>query len=100
MQTIEGKNILLLSDTSENIEEILMHNRRIRDEDREIFFAPSLTGLHDPYLLPDMDRAVGRIIEAKKKHERIIIFGDYDVDGVSSTALLVRFLTEIGCQVS
>lgn len=100
MQTIEGKDIILLSDTSENIEEILMRNRQIRVEDREIFFAPSLTRLHDPYLLPDMDRAVGRIIEAKKKHERIIIFGDYDVDGVSSTALLVRFLREIGCQVS
>lgn len=64
------------------------------------FFVPSLADLHDPFLLPDMEKAVERILEAREKHERIIIFGDYDVDGVSSTAILVRFLTEIGCIVS
>lgn len=47
-----------------------------------------------------MEKAVDRILEAHEKNERIIIFGDYDVDGVSSTAILVRYLTEIGCQVS
>jgi single-stranded-DNA-specific exonuclease len=47
-----------------------------------------------------MEKAVDRILEAREKNERIIIFGDYDVDGVSSTAILVRYLSEIGCQVS
>jgi single-stranded-DNA-specific exonuclease len=47
-----------------------------------------------------MEKAVDRILEAREKNERIIIFGDYDVDGVSSTAILVRYVTEIGCQVS
>jgi single-stranded-DNA-specific exonuclease len=66
----------------------------------ESFFSPTLADLHDPYLMPDMDRAVARILEAREAKERIVIFGDYDVDGVSSTAILVRFLTEIGCEVS
>ncbi len=64
------------------------------------FFSPTITDLHDPYLMPDMDKAVARILTAREKKERIVIFGDYDVDGVSSTAILVRFLTEIGCEVS
>ena len=47
-----------------------------------------------------MDKAVSRVLEARAKKERVVVFGDYDVDGVSSTALLVRFLTEIGVEVS
>lgn len=64
------------------------------------FFDPKISDLHNPYLLPDMEKAVNRILTAREKSERIVIFGDYDVDGVSSTALLVKFLTEIGCLVS
>ena len=44
--------------------------------------------------MPDMEKAVKRILEARDKKERVVIFGDYDVDGVSSTAILFRFLTE------
>lgn len=47
-----------------------------------------------------MQEAVDRILKARDNCERIVIFGDYDVDGVSSTALLVKFLTQIGCEVS
>jgi len=77
--------------------EILKQNRNIMGEK---FFSPSLSDLHDPFLMPDMEKAVKRVLEAREKKERIVIFGDYDVDGVSSTAILVRFLTEIGCEVS
>lgn len=57
--------------------------------------------LHDPFLMPDMHQAVQRILEAKKKKERVMIFGDYDVDGVSSTATLFLFLRdELGIDVS
>jgi len=56
--------------------------------------------LYDPYLLKDMDKAVQRILEAKAKNERVIIFGDYDVDWVTSTALLMHFFKKIGMQVS
>lgn len=47
-----------------------------------------------------MEKCVNRILKARESRERIVIFGDYDVDGVSSTAILTRFLTEIGCEVS
>jgi single-stranded-DNA-specific exonuclease len=50
--------------------------------------------------MPDMEKAVARILEARTKKERVVIFGDYDVDGVSSTAMLVRFFQEIGIEVS
>lgn len=79
------------------IEQTLLQNRKIESTR---FFEPKIEHLHDPKLMPDMEKAVARIIHARKNTERIVIFGDYDVDGVSSTALLFRFLSEIGCEVS
>jgi single-stranded-DNA-specific exonuclease len=66
----------------------------------DAFFTPKLTDLHDPFLFPQMDRAVDRILIAREQNERVVIFGDYDVDGVSSTAMLMRFFAMIGIQVS
>ncbi len=77
--------------------ETLKKNRGISNDS---FFESSIEDLHDPYLMPDMEKAVQRILEARERKERIVIFWDYDVDGVSSTAILVRYLTEIGCLVS
>ncbi|MDT8861537.1 single-stranded-DNA-specific exonuclease RecJ [Alkalihalobacillus sp. MEB130] len=54
---------------------------------------------HDPFLLDDMDRVVSRIREAVEKEERILIFGDYDADGVSSTTVMYKALQSIGAQV-
>lgn len=56
--------------------------------------------LHDPMLLRDMDRAVYRITRAVRSAEMILVFGDYDVDGVSSTALMADFLKNLGCKFS
>jgi len=64
------------------------------------FLNPRLNSLSDPFLLPDMQRAVDRIWRAIDAEESIMIFGDYDVDGVTSTALLTRLLSELGAQVS
>ena len=50
--------------------------------------------LHDPFLLPDTHKAITRILFAKKTGERVMIFGDYDVDGISSTAALFLFLRD------
>lgn len=60
---------------------------------------PSLSNLHDPTLLPDYIPARDAILGARERKETIFIHGDYDVDGVTSAALLSRFLTKIGCNV-
>lgn len=58
------------------------------------FLNPSLENLNDPFLFNDMDRAVERIVKAIVQREKIIIFGDYDVDGITSTSTMYRFLFE------
>ncbi len=58
------------------------------------YFHPQLLELHDPYLMKDMDRAVERLNEAMGQRERIMIYGDYDVDGCTAVALVYRFITQ------
>lgn len=59
------------------------------------FFRPQLTQLHDPWLMKDMDKAVERILQAFTTNEKILVFGDYDVDGTSSVASMYHFLKKI-----
>jgi single-stranded-DNA-specific exonuclease len=61
-------------------------------EEAKLFFRPSLDHLHDPFLMKDMDRAVSRIEQALNNNENILVFGDYDVDGTSSVALMSTYL--------
>lgn len=61
---------------------------------------PRLRNLQDPWLLPNMPAAVERLLRARDQHEPLVIFGDYDVDGVSATALLLSFFREHGWQAS
>lgn len=63
------------------------------------FFKPTLDDLHDPYLLNGMRDAVKRIIKALTENQKIVIYGDYDVDGTNASAMLYLFLTEIGGNV-
>src|SRR3989338_5722822 len=63
------------------------------------FLSADLGGLHDPFLLKNMDIAVSRIRKAKTGKERVLVFGDYDVDGVTSSALLNSILTKLGIKV-
>ncbi|MGN0086774.1 MAG: single-stranded-DNA-specific exonuclease RecJ [Alloprevotella sp.] len=63
------------------------------------FFRPQLSDLHDPYLMDDMPQAVERLTRAVDSGERIMVFGDYDVDGVTAVALVYRFLDDIGANV-
>jgi len=65
----------------------------------ENFLSPRLKNLADPFLLPNMAAAVGRLLRAREQNESLIIFGDYDVDGVTSTALLVEVLRPLGWKV-
>ncbi|MBN1340307.1 MAG: single-stranded-DNA-specific exonuclease RecJ [Bacteroidales bacterium] len=64
-------------------------------EEARYFFRPSLSNLHDPFLMKDMDKAVARIETAIKKGEKILIYGDYDVDGTTAVALVYTFLKKI-----
>jgi single-stranded-DNA-specific exonuclease len=59
------------------------------------YFRPSLSHLHDPFLMKDMDKAVSRILLAINNNEKILVFGDYDVDGTTSVACMYRFLKKI-----
>jgi single-stranded-DNA-specific exonuclease len=65
----------------------------------EAFFRSDLSQLHDPFLMKDMDKATARLAEAIRNGERILIYGDYDVDGTTSTAILYIFLEEFGVEV-
>lgn len=67
-------------------------------ETAQRFLNPRLDNLADPTDLPDMGRAVERILRAVKTRERIVVFGDYDADGVTATALLTRFLRGLGAE--
>lgn len=64
-------------------------------EDAKNFYRPQLTGLHDPFLMKDMAKAVARIKEAVSKNEKILVFGDYDVDGTTAVASMYQFLKKI-----
>ena len=64
-------------------------------EDAKAFFRPELDKLHDPFLMRDMDKAINRITTAIERNERILIYGDYDVDGTTSVACMYQFLVEI-----
>ncbi len=65
-----------------------------------IFLEPRLKSLRDPFLLPNMAAAVERLLVARERQEAIVIFGDYDVDGVSSTALLLEVFQKLGWKVN
>lgn len=80
--------------------EKLFVNRNLQEDEIETFLDPDLKNMHDPFLMKDMKKAVTRIKEAINEKERIIIFGDYDVDGVTGTAILFHTLKELGAEVS
>ena len=77
----------------------ILVNRKIREEDIEIFLNPTRKNFHNPFLMPDMEIAVERIIKAINNKEKIIIYGDYDVDGITSITVLKSFLEDRGIQV-
>ncbi len=65
-------------------------------EEARRFFNPQLQDLHDPFLMKDMDRAVERVEAAVRNQEKIMVYGDYDVDGTTAVALVYKFLRHIG----
>ena len=75
----------------------IIASKGLKSQDEiEIFLHPRRTDFHDPFLLPDMEKAVERIIEAINNNEKVAIYGDYDVDGITSSTVLHRFLKDRG----
>ena len=71
----------------------LLHQRGIFTfEEAQDFFRPQLEHIHDPFLMKDMDKAVSRVFEAFEKEEKILVYGDYDVDGTTAVSLMYTFL--------
>ena len=81
---------------SDKIIDVILNRRGIKPEDRSEFLNPDYKKQNDPFLLPDMDAAVARLVEAKQAQENITIYGDYDVDGVTASALLLDSLGKMG----
>jgi len=82
------------------IGKILINRGYSEPEEAKNFLNPSLSDLSDPFMLKDMERGVDRVISALTDKEKIMIFGDYDVDGITSASLMYLVLTKLGAQVS
>ena len=74
------------------VSELLVQRGITSIGEAEKFFHPSLRDLHDPFLMPEMDKAVDRINRAMGSKEKILVYGDYDVDGITSVSLVYRYL--------
>lgn len=81
---------------SELLSEILVNRNVKTEEEARIFLNPTRNDFYDPFLFKDMDIAVDRIIKAIEEKEKVVIYGDYDVDGITSTTVLKQFLEERG----
>jgi single-stranded-DNA-specific exonuclease len=75
-----------------NIANLLAQRNITTFDQAKSFFRPDFTQLHDPYLMKDMDKAVDRIVQAIQRNEKVLIYGDYDVDGTTSVALMYQYL--------
>ena len=78
---------------------ILVNKGIVEEEQIRKFLNPTRSDFYDPFLMPDMDKAINRIIEAIEKKEKLIIYGDYDVDGITSITVLKSFLEERGLNI-
>lgn len=81
---------------SEVVAELLVQRGIYTFQEAKSFFRPDLNELHDPYLMKDMDIAVNRVLHALRNDEKILVYGDYDVDGTTAVALVYTFLLEFG----
>lgn len=85
-------------DVPELLATVLVNRGIVNDEEIRVFLNPTRSDFHDPYLMPDMEIAVERIIKAIDNQEKVIIYGDYDVDGITSITVLKKFLKTCGLE--
>ncbi len=85
--------------SDELLENLLFQRGLLVSDDIKSFLSPSLDSLHDPFLLDGMKDAVDRILLAIDKKEKVLIYGDYDADGVSATSILIRFFRTMNMKI-
>lgn len=93
------KKVAKENNISELLATILVNRNILEKEEIKVFLSPTRNNFHDPFLLPDMGIAVERLIKAINQKEQIMIYGDYDVDGITSIGVLKHFLQERGMKV-
>lgn len=71
----------------------------LKDEEIKVFLNPTRKDFHNPFLLPDMEQAIERIIKAINNKEKIIVYGDYDADGITSTTIIKRYMKDRGIEI-
>ena len=79
---------------SESLANLMVQRNITTSKEADAFFNPGISSLHDPFLMKDMNLAVDRISTAIKKNEKILVYGDYDVDGTTAVALVYSFLKD------
>ena len=87
-------------DLNEILARILVNKNLTEKKDIDLFMNPTRKDFHDPFLMPDMEIIVDRILKAIESKEKIMIYGDYDADGITSITVLKSFLEERGLEVS
>lgn len=100
MSLLGKKWIIKNKDPKQNVIEKIMANRGLQEPEAIAAFLSDEETFLDPFLMKDMQKAVERIAKAIADKERVIVYGDYDVDGITGTTILVRTLTKLGAQVS
>ena len=96
----KAKKLARELDVTELTAQALWHRGFRTPEEAQEFLHPEEMPFHDPFLMKDMEAAVERIERAIKKREKIVVYGDYDVDGMTATALLVHNLRALGALTS
>ncbi len=100
MSVLGKKWIVKSKGCDKPILDVLLENRGINTTEEKDSFLEESTAFHDPFLMKDMQKSVDRIMQAIEAKERIIIFGDYDVDGLTSSAILFHTLKSLGANHS
>jgi single-stranded-DNA-specific exonuclease len=94
----EIQELALPTNTTDAFAEILLQRNISTAEQAKTFLRPEINQLLDPFGLKDMDKAIARLVSAKEKNEKVLVYGDYDVDGTTAVAVFYSFLKHVGVE--
>ncbi len=98
-KTVDTKRMAEELNISEIFAQILGNRGIYSKKDAELYIKPRIALMHNAFLMKDLEKAVKTIIDAKNENKKIFVYGDYDVDGVTSTVILYKALKQFGCSV-